>query len=265
MMKVRCLLFGLVILFVAGMLANSTYAAIDPKTIVGLWLFDDNKGTVVTDSSGNKNNGTFKGSPKWVAGKFGSALEFDGTSSFVDCGNTATLDIATGGAITMCAWVNSKVGSTGILAWQGIMAKRDGSYSYGINLMTGSIQVYTSGTSGVQGFAYNLPKGEWVFICATMSKNPTELYVNGELFGGAGKGPGGGVSSSAANLFRIGTSLLGSEFFNGSIDEVAIFNVVLAAADMKSLMTKGLNSTFGITAVEASGKLATSWASLKAQ
>jgi hypothetical protein len=262
-MKVRFLLIGVVVLFVAGLLANSTYAAIDRKTVVGMWLFDENKGVVATDSSGNKNNGTFKGSPKWVAGKFGSALEFDGTSIYVDCGNTATLDIATGGAITMCAWVNSKVGSTGILAWQGIMAKRDGSYSYGINIMTGSFQVYTSGTSGVQGFTYNLPKGEWAFICGIMSKNPTELYVNGELFGGAGKGPGGGVQSSAANLFRIGTSLLGSEFFNGIIDDVGIFNVALSAADIKTIFTKGLGAATGIIAVEPSGKLATSWASLK--
>ena len=170
-MKVRFLLIGVVVLFVAGVLANSTHAAIDPKTIVGLWLFDDNKGAVATDSSVNKNDGKFVGTPKWVTGKFGSALEFDGSTTSVDCGDTASMNIPTGGSVTICAWVNPKVGS--VAAWQGVMAKRTGSYSYGINLVKGNFQIYTSGASGVQGFAYDLPVGQWVHIAATMSKSPT--------------------------------------------------------------------------------------------
>ncbi|MDQ1327048.1 MAG: hypothetical protein QG641_328 [Candidatus Poribacteria bacterium] len=259
-MKVRCLLIAVVIMFVAGVLASSTHAAVDPKTVVGMWLFDDNKGTVATDSSVNKNVGTVKGTAQWVAGKFGSALQLDGKTGWVDCGDTASMAIPAGGSVTMCAWVNPTVGS--VAAWQGIMAKRTGSYSYGINLVKGNFQIYTSGASGIAGFAYDLPVGQWVHVAATMSKNPTELYVNGVLFGT--KGGGGGVAL-AANGLGIGASGTIGEFFNGIIDDVAIFNTVLTVDDVKSLMTKGLASTFGITAVESSGKLATSWASLKSQ
>ena len=201
-MKARFLLIGLAVLFVGGMLANSAHAKIDPKTIVGLWLFDEGSGDSAKDSSGNKNDGKFTGSPKWVAGKFGKALQLDGSSASVDCGNTATLDLPTNSAVTMCAWVNSAVGSTA--AWQGLMAKRSGNYSYGINLVKGNFQIYTSGASGVQGFAYSLPKGEWAFICGTMSKDPTELYVNGKSFGT--KAPGGGVSAVPANPLTIAES-----------------------------------------------------------
>jgi hypothetical protein len=261
-MKVRCLLMVVVVLFVAGALASSTHAAIDPKTVVGMWLFDDNKGTVATDSSVNKNVGTVKGTAQWVAGKFGSALQLDGKTGWVDCGDTASMAIPAGGSVTMCAWVNPTVGS--VAAWQGIMAKRTASYSYGINLVKGNFQIYTSGASGIQSFAYDLPAGQWVHIATTMSKNPTQLYVNGELFGGAGKGAGGGVAL-AANGLGIGASGTIGEFFNGIVDDVAIFNTVLTVDDVKSLMTMGLASTFGITAVESSGKLATRWASLKSQ
>ena len=58
------------------------------------------------------NDGRLTGDPKWVDGKFGDALEFDGASSYVDCGDGESLDIPTGGSVTMCAWVNSKIGST---------------------------------------------------------------------------------------------------------------------------------------------------------
>jgi len=259
-MKVRYLLFGLVVLFVAGAFANSTYAKIDPKTIVGMWLLDDNKGNVATDSSGNKNDGNFMNSPKWVDGKFGKALQFDGSTTSVDCGDTASMAIPTGGSVTMCAWVNPKVGS--IAAWQGIMAKRTGSYSYGINLVKGNFQIYTSGASGIASFAYDLPVNQWVHICGTMSKKPTELYVNGELFGTMG---GGGGVILAPNGLRIGASGTIGEVFNGIIDEVAIFNVVLTADDIKSIMTKGLGAATGLTTVESSDKLATTWATVKAQ
>ena len=40
------------------------YAEIDPDTIVGLWLLDEDKGREAKDSSGNELHGTFTGSPK---------------------------------------------------------------------------------------------------------------------------------------------------------------------------------------------------------
>ena len=265
-MKVKCLFICVAVLFIVGLFTTSSYAKIDPKTCLGLWTLDEGSENVTKDLSGNKNDGKFVGSPKWVDGKFGKALEFDGSTTYVDCGKDASLNIEAGGSVTMCAWVNSTAGSTG--AWQAIMAKRNGaSYSYGINILTGTFQVYTSGASGVQGFAYNLPKGEWAFICGTMSKDPTEFYVNGKSFGT--KGAGGGVAAVPANPLTIAQSFgakaaFGNdEIFNGIIDEVAVFNVVLAAEDIKTIMTKGLGAATGLVAVEPSGKLATTWAEVK--
>jgi len=258
-MKVKCLLICVAVLFIAGLLTTTSYAKIDPQTCVGMWLFDEGSGNVAKDSSGNENDGEFVENPKWVDGELGKALEFDGIGSYVDCGEDESLNIPTGGSVTMCAWVNSKVGSTA--AWQGIMAKRDANYSYGINLVTGAFQICTSGGSGIAGFNYNLPADEWTFICGTMSNGPSELYVNGELFGTTGTG--GGVLSSAANLFRIGASFSNGEIFNGTIDEVAIFDVVLTEDEINDIMNRGLGMATGITAVEPSGKLETTWADIK--
>ena len=43
---------------------------------VGIWLFDEGKGGVAADTSGNKNDGAITGA-KWAEGKFGGALEFE--------------------------------------------------------------------------------------------------------------------------------------------------------------------------------------------
>jgi hypothetical protein len=140
------------------------------------------------------------------------------------------------------------------------MAKRSGSYSYGINLVTNNFQIYTSGASGIAGFNYNLPTDEWVHIAGTMSDDPTELYVNGELFGTTGAG--GGVIE-AANGLRIGASGTIGEVFNGIIDDVGIFNVALSADDIKDISDNGLGMASGVTALEPMGKLATKWAEMR--
>ena len=43
---------------------------------VGIWLFDEGKGGVAADTSGNGNDGEITGA-KWAEGKFGDALEFE--------------------------------------------------------------------------------------------------------------------------------------------------------------------------------------------
>ena len=43
-MKGRLVWIGMVVLFIAGMLAASSDAVLDPKTIVGIWKFDEGKG-----------------------------------------------------------------------------------------------------------------------------------------------------------------------------------------------------------------------------
>ena len=68
------------LVIIALFFAGASYAIIDPATIGGLWLFDDDEDDIAVDSSGNGNDGAFMGNPQFAAGKFGKALEFDGAS-----------------------------------------------------------------------------------------------------------------------------------------------------------------------------------------
>jgi hypothetical protein len=69
--------------------------------LIGWWMLDEVSGTTAHDSSGNGNDGTFMGDPKWVAGILGGALSFDGTQDYVDCGSDSSLHPTD--AITMAA------------------------------------------------------------------------------------------------------------------------------------------------------------------
>jgi len=50
-MKVRCLSLGVVVLLVACVLTASSYAKIDPKTVVGTWMLDEGSGKIAQDAS----------------------------------------------------------------------------------------------------------------------------------------------------------------------------------------------------------------------
>lgn len=74
---------------------------------VGYWDLNEKSGTTtIYDKSGNGNNGTMNGSmteSDWVNGKFGSALDFDGSNDNVTVADTSVHDITS--AITVQGWV----------------------------------------------------------------------------------------------------------------------------------------------------------------
>jgi hypothetical protein len=85
--------------------------------LVGWWKLDETTGTTVNDSSGNGITGTLVGTPQWVAGKLGGALELDG-KSWVDFGNPPQTLMTGTTPVAIALWINpSNLGT--ILAQSG--------------------------------------------------------------------------------------------------------------------------------------------------
>ena len=55
-------------------------ARIDPESLMGMWLLDENRDDIVLDSSGNGHDGKFVNDVKWTEGKFGKAVVLNGES-----------------------------------------------------------------------------------------------------------------------------------------------------------------------------------------
>src|SRR5262249_7122177 len=66
-------------------------AAAAPSTLGAYWHFDENSGPTAADSSVNANTGTLGGGASWTAGRFGSALAFDGLNDEVRAAPSASL------------------------------------------------------------------------------------------------------------------------------------------------------------------------------
>src|SRR5262245_20971076 len=65
-------------------------AAQGPAGLVAAFGFDEGSGMATADSSGNANNGTATSAAWTTAGRFGSALVFNGNSTLVSVNDSAS-------------------------------------------------------------------------------------------------------------------------------------------------------------------------------
>ena len=194
---------------------------------VGYWKFDEGSGTSATDSSGNGNTGTLHG-PQWVDGIKGKALKFDGVNDYVHIPNSPSLDVS-GNEISVEYWVNFPRGW-----YPGIPI--GGDYTHG-HIVFDKGDAYTAcfyDTTGTHVF--NIPyvppypasnkntwdANTWYHIADVFDGSQIRMYVNGIL--DKVETVIGSVSRSSINL-AIGSHCYGGmRFFEGIIDEFAIYN-----------------------------------------
>src|SRR6201999_1285181 len=89
-----------------------------PSGLVAAYGFDEGSGSTVADASGNGNNGTLTNATWTTSGKFGKALQFNGTNAVVTIPDAASLHLST--AMTVEAWVNP---STVNANWRDVIYK----------------------------------------------------------------------------------------------------------------------------------------------
>ena len=251
-----CVILGFAVLI----FSTQCHAKIDSKSIVGIWLFDDGKGDVAKDSSGNKNDGNLKGDLKWVNGKFGQAIEFPGVNdNFVEVPHNDSLTLKT---FTFMAWV--KIQPTG--NYQSILIKTaDGSVENYSGYIFAATNVFwtrfTSGGAGKWAFqkwgATIAADDKWHHLAGTYDKKSVISYIDGTVEADA---PFSGDPDPSPGPLNIGDCPSFPYFVKGIMDDVGLFNVALTADDIKSVMDGGLSKS---SAVAPSGKLASVWGNIK--
>ncbi len=199
-----------------------------PQGLVGYWNFDQGAGTIAYDSSGYNNHGTIYGA-SWTSGKVNGALSFDGTKEYVDCGNNETLDPTQGATIE--AWVKFNQLPSAAKHIMSI-AGRSGSGT-DLDLQTETDDKFKFYIDGSKLAVSNTvaETNKWYHIAGTyQANNYIKIYVNGVLEKTTSIGVTRGTNP---NNFSIGPSLIfPGRFFNGTIDEVKIFNRALSAGEI---------------------------------
>jgi len=260
-MRRGMLLFA--ILMTAVVMAASAWA-IDLKSdpaLVGLWLFDDGSGNVVSDSSGNGNNGTVSGNFKWDTGKFGGCIVAPGTGS-INVPVSPSLNTVTE-AMTIAAWFRVDAASDTGIRRQNAFLLEDQSNTEPVPDGF-SFRIWT--TRGLSPGIYGqtkLQQGRWYHVAGTYDGSQMTLYIDGvaekEVKSDAGVVIDGKWSGNVGTPGDILQLKYASESLTGGIDEVVLLNRALTASEVKELMVGALTTT----AVDAHAKLATTWAAIK--
>ena len=219
----------------SGTASNTTKAA--ASGLVAAYGFDEGSGTTVTDASGNGNNGTITNATWSTSGKYGKALQFNGTSALVTIPDAASLHLTTG--LTLEAWVNP---STVNANWRDVIYKGNDNYylsatstnasSPDAGLIAGGTYADAFGTSA-------LPTNTWSFLTETYDGSTVRLYVNGTQV--ASTAHTGNIATST-NPLQIGGDSIYGQYFAGLIDNVRVYNTALSAAQIQADQTTAVTS-----------------------
>lgn len=230
---------GLFLAFAAG---PNTPAADFPQGLMLHFNFDQEEtGGVITDQTGHNNNGRAFGA-KWTStGKQGGAYEFTSTNSYIRVTNTPSLNAT---QATFAVWFKtSRSNSTE----QYIFDKR---MDHGYVLSIAGESKDTNGQNkdklcaGVNGHCCLsdsiVTDGIWHHGAATFDGENLKLYLDGQLQKQVVSWHG--EIAANTNDLTIGTIRSNpmpkenGSSFDGTIDEVMIFNHALSDAEVKAVI-----------------------------
>jgi hypothetical protein len=236
------------LILATALLSISTFAQIPTYVpangLVGWWPFNGN----ANDESGNGNHGTVNGATL-TQDRFGNAnmaYGFDGVDDKITAGNyNITSDFS------ISFWCNLQTSNFQYPIGLGININNTVDLYKGFGIGYSSTNPPCNGLGNSKYFIYDAvstcnswiemnnttPINTWTYITATRNNNLISLYKNGVL----------DVSSSSLNLPGILNLYFGSRsddfaFYQGSLDDIGIWNRALTACEIQDLYHAQLGS-----------------------
>lgn len=236
---------------------------LDPDLVL-YFDYEEFNGDTVVEKSGNGYDGAINGKvTQSDDGKFGKAGEFASTSFLdLDGPNIDPDHIPTEG-MSVVAWINvnnvtdmaifnARAGDNTWLVHP--EARGDGNYRW-LNRSAGGATIFDirAGSNKAR---------EWVHYAGTFSRadGVAALYINGKKEGEEKARVGTPIAADWDSGARVGYNIDNNRPFAGLMDELNVWKRGLTAEEVNGIMELGIEEFF---AVEAQGKLATTWGKLK--
>jgi hypothetical protein len=216
---------------------NITALPVTPDSATVLLMHLDNRSeygendTFVYDFSGRGNNGSVVGAMFDQNGRFAGAFKFDGVDDYVSVSHDPLFNSVNRSVET---WIKSSK----VEQMSHIVGREDtGSNSSYLKLIYNwnSVSLKIGNGSSELEISYLLPEGleVWHHVVGTYDNETLSLYVDGELKAN------GTLRNGVTNISRpwiVGTNpqWINWGYFNGTIDEVAVYGRVLSPEEIEN-------------------------------
>lgn len=219
-------------------------------SLVSYWKFDESSGNAA-DSYG-VNTLTNNNTATYTTGIInnGTDLEASSSQSFsIADASQVGLDLT--GSFSASFWINPETISGGANAVFSKFNQVGSTGAYNLSTYTSGVdfRLFSSGSLTSKQWAYTFLTGTWYHLCIiyTASSGSALLYING-VSQGVVTGLPNSIDNSSVPFAIGGYSAGGGGFFDGIIDEVAIWSRELVSNEVTLLYSSGSGrafSTFG--------------------
>lgn len=200
--------------------------------LLGYWGFDEGIGTNTSDVV-NQNVMTFVGDPAWVNNSGFHAIEFDGIDDLL-INSSGFVGFNPLNEITLEAWIKPAE-----LIQTGTIITQQAEYDLRYNNARAKFYLKLNGSPiSLVAESSAIPAGTWTHIVATYNRSDSNIYVNGEL--NVQNTSFAGIMDINGANFTVGGSTKYGAYFNGSIDEVLVYNRSLTPSEVRDHFTNGI-------------------------
>ncbi len=202
--------------------------------LIAYYPFDEGTGQVIKDMSGNNHDGELVGTARWVDGKYGKAIEFDGSTSYVEVPDADDFAIETN--ITFAAWFKPSVVINAANNAYRMMSKNNDVFFLFNYQQLGQLGFLVKDPTGTNHAVHSTTAewiaGTWYHAAGTFDGRELKIYINGIL---EATMPYEGKIGTSKLALWIGADDL-PNYFPGAIDDVRIYSSTLDASDVNRAM-----------------------------
>ena len=161
------------------------------------------------------------------------AMSFNGTDQYITAPNSSIFNLTN---YSFSFWVNNAVLNTGTQVQGLVTCDTTASRGWLIFQYAQELRIAQAGVNQINVANFFTTNNTWIHVGVTYDGTNFKVYKDGSFFIGSTQSSGAMSLSSNGNDLTIGYNAhLSGRFFEGKLDEVAIFNSTLSSCDIKGI------------------------------
>lgn len=210
---------------------SAASATIDNPYTIAYYKMQDG-----TDETGSYNATTINNVDFNVEGKYGFAGKFNGTNSYMTTG----LTWPGGTQLSWSGWIKTVNTKNTYIFGDFNAGGANAQHRFSIRIYSQSLQASINDAGGGLGTAITFGTfahyGEWAHLVITVDGTTVKAYVNGSQLGSTGTSSQSlAAGVNAFVLGNYGATTGATQQFDGTIDQVRIFNKAISASEVTTL------------------------------